>query len=180
MKLTAVWTVLGVVVVALLGMAFLYSGCYDIGADAPHIAPTRWILETLRERSIETRAKAIDVPDLGARAQIAEGARHYGEMCAGCHGAPGNEPSEIRKGLYPPAPDLTRAAPDPAQAFWTVKHGIKMSGMAAWGPTHGDRKVWAIVAFLQALPGMSAEEYDALTRGEEHEHEDGHPEAKGG
>jgi mono/diheme cytochrome c family protein len=40
-----------------------------------------------------------------------------------------------------------------------VKHGIKMTGMPAWGKTHKEEDLWAIVAFTERLPNMSANEY---------------------
>jgi mono/diheme cytochrome c family protein len=93
-------------------------------------------------------------------------------MCTGCHLAPGMDDSEIRHGLNPRPPNLTRFAPDPAEAFWIIKHGIRMTGMPAWGPTHDDQKIWAMVAYLQKQPKMSAGEYQQLTaNAEEHEHD---------
>jgi hypothetical protein len=69
----------------------------------------------------------------------------------------------MRAGLYPRPPNLTRFAPDPAEAFWVIKHGIKMSGLPAWGKTHGDDKIWAMVAYLQQQPKMSVQRYKELT-----------------
>ncbi|AJG16581.1 hypothetical protein RK21_05073 [Pseudomonas plecoglossicida] len=51
---------------------------------------------------------------------------------------------------------------DPAAAFWTIKHGIKATGMPAWGKSMGDEYIWGIVAFLDQLPQMNAEQYKAL------------------
>jgi mono/diheme cytochrome c family protein len=84
-------------------------------------------------------------------------------MCTGCHLAPGARDSEIRPGLYPQPPDLTRSPPpSPARAFWVIKHGIKMTAMPAWGTTHDDAAVWNIVAFLQKLPTLSPGQYQSL------------------
>jgi hypothetical protein len=71
--------------------------------------------------------------------------------------------SELREGLYPRPPNLTRFAPDPAESFWIIKHGLKLTAMPAWGKSHDDQKIWAMVAFLQKQPKMSASEYRALT-----------------
>jgi mono/diheme cytochrome c family protein len=74
------------------------------------------------------------------------------------------EDSEIRPGLYPKPPVLAkRLESDPSRDFWIIKHGIKMSGMPAWGYTHDDDTIWAIVAFLQKLPKLSSAEYQTLT-----------------
>src|SRR5665213_107917 len=128
----------------------IYAGVYDIGADAPHMAPTYWLLEQVRERSIAVRAHGIRAPaDLGDPKRIAAGAGLYADMCSGCHLAPGMERTEISQGLYPAAPQLAlRTGRSAAQEFWIIKHGVKMTGMAAWGRTHNDMLIWDMVAFI--------------------------------
>jgi mono/diheme cytochrome c family protein len=48
---------------------------------------------------------------------------------------------------------------DPKEAFWVIKHGIKMSAMPAWGFSHDDPTIWSMVAFVQKLPAMSPAQY---------------------
>ena len=113
---------------------------------------------------MEVRAKDLSVPDLTGQHMIAEGAEHYAAMCTGCHLAPGIKESETREGLYPRPPNLTQTIiDDPREAFWIIKHGVKMSAMPAWGGTHSDADIWNIVAFLKHMPTMSAVDYRALT-----------------
>jgi mono/diheme cytochrome c family protein len=45
-----------------------------------------------------------------------------------------------------------------------VKHGLKMTGMPAWGVTHNDEQLWDVVAFLRKLPELTAEQYQALVK----------------
>ena len=47
----------------------------------------------------------------------------------------------------------------PREAFWVIKHGIKMSAMPAWGGSHDDATIWSMVAFLQKLPDLSPAQY---------------------
>ena len=153
------------IVLAVIGGAFyLFSGRYNVAADEQHWAMTRWFLATVRNQSIEARIGDIDVPDLSGEQRIRNGAVHYDAMCAGCHLKPGRKNSEIRQGLNPKPPSLVEHAEEPAEAFWVTKHGIRMTGMPAWGETHGDRDIWDIVAFTQRLPELSVEEYENLTR----------------
>jgi mono/diheme cytochrome c family protein len=126
------------------------------------LAFTRYAIGQLRNHSIKSRIASIKVPNLDDPALVAEGAHHYSHMCTGCHLAPDKDESELRKGLYPKPPNLTHFAPKPAVAFWAIKHGIKMSGMPAWGETHSDQKIWAMVAYLQKQPHMSAAHYRQL------------------
>jgi mono/diheme cytochrome c family protein len=152
------------IVVAIIAFfAFAFSGMYQAGADVPHWSITRYAIGMIREHAIEHRVADIKPPSLDDPAMVRLGARHYAEMCTGCHLAPGMGHSELRDGLNPRPPDLTRFAPDPAEAFWVIKHGLKMTAMPAWGATHDDHTIWAIVAFLQKQPRMSADEFHALT-----------------
>ena len=155
---------LGVALAAALGVfAFMWLGMYNMGADSPHWKATVAMLTMMRERSIEKHAASIQVPaDLDDPAIILKGAGQYAAMCAGCHLAPGVSDSEIRPGLYPQPPNLSRVRVDPRQAFWVIKHGIKMSAMPAWGFSHDDATIWSMVAFLQKLPGMTPAEYRAI------------------
>ncbi|HEX7340885.1 MAG TPA: cytochrome c [Rhodanobacteraceae bacterium] len=161
MKFLKKLIVLIILIIIAIGI-WIWSGSYNIGADSPHWAFTRYLISHVRERSIATRASDIKVPDLSSPALIAEGAHHYSDMCTGCHLAPGMGNTEIRQGLYPRPPNLTHFAPDPAEAFWIIKHGIKMTAMPAWGKTHDDQKIWAMVAYLQKQPNMSVERYRQL------------------
>jgi len=152
------------IVIAIIAFfAFAFSGMYQVGADVPHWSITRHAIGMVREHAVERRVADIKRPPLDDPALIKLGAEHYSEMCTGCHLAPGMGHSELRDGLYPQPPNLTRFAPDPAEAFWVIKHGLKMTAMPAWGATHDDHTIWAMVAYLQKQPRMSAAEYQSLT-----------------
>lgn len=155
-------TVLALVALLAAAAAFIWSGVYDIAADAQHTRPVHSILQTLRERSIAARTGNLVAPDLSDPARIRQGAGNYNAMCMGCHLAPGMAETELSKGLYPSPPNLSRASVEAAAAFWVIKHGIKASGMPAWGRSMGDEYIWNMAAFLQELPEMDAGEYDAL------------------
>lgn len=157
-------------------LAFLYSGLYPMGADVPHNALTYWALETMRERSIAQVTKDIDVPvDLDSSGRLLKGGADYNEMCAGCHLNPGRTQSDFTRGLYPEPPNLSLDGETHRHGnhdeglyalrrqFWIIKHGIKASGMPAWGPGHDDERIWNMVAFLQRLPELSPQMYQILT-----------------
>ncbi len=149
-------------VFVVLALGFLFSGVYNIAANDPHYPVVYRALETLRDRSIAVRSKAIEAPDLSDAALIRQGAGNYHAMCTGCHLMPGMAESELYNGLYPQPPNLTQARVEPRRAFWVVKHGIKASGMPAWGKSMEDRYLWGLVAFQQKLPDLTPEAYQAL------------------
>ena len=157
--------VIGLVLVLVAAVAVaIYAGLYNIAADVPHTQPVYWLFETIRQRSVATRARDIVVPhDLDDANRISKGASEYGEMCSGCHLAPGMKRTEISQGLYPRAPELRRGTDlSPAEQFWIVKHGVKLTGMPAWGITHDDELLWDVVAFVRKLPEMTPEQYETL------------------
>ena len=157
----------------LLAAGLFWSGLYNIGADDEHWPPVYAALDILRERSIAVRANKLDVPPLDDPALIRSGAGNYAAMCQGCHRAPGLAASELSLGLYPQPPQLADPArkPEAAHDFWAIKHGIKASGMPAWGRSMKDPYLWGMVAFLQKLPTLSAQQYQELVESSEgHSH----------
>src|SRR5262249_20808025 len=150
----------------LVAAVAIYAGLYNIAADVPHTQPVYWLLETLRERSVAARARDIVVPsNLDDANRISKGAGQYAEMCSGCHLAPGMKRTEISQGLYPRAPELRRGSDvTPAEQFWIVKHGVKMTGMPAWGITHDDELLWDVVAFVRKLPKLTPEQYETMVK----------------
>ncbi|MCW8127693.1 cytochrome c [Microbulbifer halophilus] len=157
------WLLAATIALAAGLAAFIYSGLYPIGADAPHAAATNWALATLRDRSIARASRDTPVPDLEDPELLLSGGPDYNDMCAGCHLKPGRDESDLSIGLYPTPPNLSKRAGDPRHQFWVIKHGIKTSGMPAWGPTHDDERIWAMVAFLQKLPELTPQQYQVLT-----------------
>jgi ketosteroid isomerase-like protein/mono/diheme cytochrome c family protein len=159
--LKTILTILLVLLLLVIGGA--WSGLYSVAADAPHTRPVFALLELLRERSVAARVSAIEVPLLDEEALIRAGAGNYDAMCSGCHLAPDMAETELSRGLYPAPPNLAQSdMVDPAAAFWTIKHGIKTSGMPAWGKSMEDSDIWGMVALLQRLPKMTSKDYRAL------------------
>jgi len=170
--------VIGIVVAVLLLLAvgvvgFAYSGIFDVAATTTDSPMARWVLETTRESSVRKRAERVPVPATFADDQAQGGAKAFDEMCTGCHGAPGRKPFLGAAYMNPPPPDLAKIATerDPQELFWVIKHGLRMTGMPAWGPTHGDEQLWDLVAIVKRLPVLTPDEYKELAEAPAH---DGH------
>ena len=157
---------ISVIVLLIIGyFIFIYSGMYNISAMDHHNKMTLWMMNTVRENSIKHNADdKIKMPVLSDDSLVKMGFVHYREMCVSCHGAPGIKQSEFAEGLYPNPPMLSKVAKDwtPQQLFWITKNGLKMTGMPAFGPTHTDDMIWAIVAFTKKLPTLTREQYQLL------------------
>lgn len=140
----------------------------DVSVTAPHAPAVERGLRAIMESSVRERAKDVRVPanvnlrdpELAARA-----IGHYSAACRTCHGAPGSTPDPWMV-IYPAAPDLTRAevvdAWSDQELFWILKNGVKDTGMMALGPTHKDKDIWAVSAFVRQLPMMTSERYAEL------------------
>lgn len=168
--------------VMLIGAGVVYSGVINVAADDPHGSLIHALLENTRERSIEVRAKDIEVPDLRNAELMRSGAGNYDAMCVGCHLAPGIAATELGQNLYPAPPDLTATdrQGNPAMDFWIIKHGIKSTGMPAWGKSMADPYIWGLVAFIDQLPSLTAMEYRTLvTSSDGHQHGGGETDVQG-
>lgn len=180
---------IAVVILALGGLLVVaYGGLADVAATTPHSDLVEWYLVTARESAIASEVGDLEVPPLDDPALLRTGVEHYHAMCATCHGAPGIEPGEAAQGLNPLPPELHGEDGEegelheesPARTFWIVKHGIKMTGMPAFGPTHSDEDLWAVTALVQELEDMSPTEYAERVRRAGLELSTGHEHAEGG
>lgn len=160
-KVAGVTAFLVLVLLALGGLAFMYSGGYNVAATEGHSGLVQWALETTKDRSIRTRGDNAPEPPPFDSALIVAGFDGFRDMCVQCHGAPGADPGVNGQGLYPKPPELGGEAHEftDGELFWITKHGVKFTGMPAFGPTHADRDLWAVVAFIREMEEMSPDEY---------------------
>jgi len=142
---------------------YAWSGVYNIAATAPHRGITSSFIEILRDRSIAARSDDIQAPDPDDSKAREAGFPHYHGMCRLCHGAPGFQREEFAEGLYPSPPSMTsghiQEKRSPTEIYWIVEHGIKLTGMPAFGPTHSEEELWDTVAFAENVPRMDPEQY---------------------
>jgi mono/diheme cytochrome c family protein len=147
------------------GAAFVLSGVYDVSATEQHTQPVYWLLNETMRRSVKRRSADIAVPPLDDPAILARGVEIYREHCVQCHGAPGVAPEPFALGMTPLPANLALTArewKDPADLYWTVKYGIKMSGMPAWSFRLSEDDLWAVVAFVNRLPAIGPSDYRLL------------------
>ena len=162
MRFLAVIGALAIIVV--IGAAvYLFGGFYDVAASAQDNAGLAWALQHIREASIERHADATPPPALDDPGQVRAGAHAFLERgCVNCHGAPGMTWAKFSEGLNPAPPDLKDVVggEQPAELFWIVKNGIRMTAMPSFGSTGvSDQEIWSIVAFLKKLPTVSDSDF---------------------
>jgi len=86
------------------------------------------------------------------------GAHVYTEMCASCHGVPG-ENVPYAKYMYPVAPQLWQkhahgnvvgvSDDDPGETYWKIKNGIRLSGMPSYQNLLSTDEMWDVALLLK-------------------------------
>lgn len=171
------WTIKTIAWIIALELAalagFALSGLFDVAASSPHWPVTTFALETARDRSIEARAGRVELPGLKDPELPGLGMAHYREMCVLCHGAPGKSRREFAQGLNPIPPDLGSERiqkKTDQELYWIISHGLKMTGMPAFGSTHSPEDRAGLLVILRMMPKMTAWEYEKMPASATHHH----------
>lgn len=183
MTIRITWLRLLALVVAggFAGLAFAWSGLFNVAASSGHWAVTGWLLHYTMQQSVALRSADIEAPPLGDEALVHRGGGHFASGCAPCHGAPGQPQSPIVLKMTPHPPSLVEKVPEweDAELFWILRDGVKFSGMPSWPSAVRHDEIWSVVAFLRRLPQMTPEDYRRYALGETAE-APGSPMAAGG
>jgi mono/diheme cytochrome c family protein len=122
----------------------------------------RWIARRTRIAAIPGDAKTRANPVSNTQEVLADARAHWADHCAGCHANDGSGDTPMGKHMYPPAPDMRNAETQSltdAELFWIIENGVRLTGMPAWGDSHGDgTDSWKLVHFIRRLPALTLEE----------------------
>ncbi len=153
------------VVVALLteaavGLVVIGSGTAPVSADrAPSALETRLLGVALRA-SVARNAAGEREPPPPSADDLTAGAEIYTEMCARCHGGSKADASTLGASFYPPAPSLNgrASAYSERELFWIIKHGIRNTGMPAWGSLLSDDDIHQVAAVVKRFDRLARPE----------------------
>ena len=143
--------------ISLLGAYVLVrSGLIPANADAQPSQIETWLASTSLEATLARVAPTEANPIALTDQNLTEGVQLFAHNCAICHGsAKGSaSPSPIAKGLYqkPPQFGTDGVEDDPeGVSFWKIKHGIRLTGMPAFGYTLSDTQMWTLALFLKHM-----------------------------
>lgn len=164
-------TVVLVVAFLWLGLvAFAYSGTANVAASRDYLPGVKWFFETVSSNSIEQHAReAVERGEITEPAEVTDamlhsGAAEYHAMCVPCHGTPGGERGALGRGMKPEPPDLADVAREMElrEVYWVVHHGIRHTGMPAFGTSHSPEDLWAIATFVERFDEMTMREYERM------------------
>ncbi len=155
------------IAVVVAAAVFFFGGYYNVAATQSDLAIVTWVLEHVREASIERHATETPPISLDDPKIVQAGARAFATRgCVNCHGGPGTPWAKFSEGIKPDPPDLKDVVKElePAEIFWVVRNGINMTGMPGFALVKvPDQEIWTIAAFVKKLPSISEADYKAWT-----------------
>lgn len=154
--LLGILTALIVIVVA--GFAYVRLGFVDPRADIPVNSLEKAIAMPSLDASVDRRAPKVANPVDPSDANLIAGMKIYQAHCANCHGDVTHSRGMLADALYPRAPQFVEDAPDMPeyQNFYIIQHGVRLSGMPAWGRSLSKVQIWEATTFLSHMNRLSA------------------------
>jgi len=149
--------ILGVIVTLLIiilgGLGFAVLGFFPTTANvAPPRLEKRLAMGTV-DASMERHAPRVTNPVPPTDQNLEDGMKLYTMNCALCHGGLDLKPASLANSLYPPSPNLPTHPPDDPEwhLFYTIRTGIRYTGMPAWDKTLSEQDIWKITSLLSHL-----------------------------
>ncbi len=133
------------------------AGLMPANADAKPPRLERWMAKTSLHAALAREAPAAPNPVALNDANLIAGIKLYAANCAVCHGAADGKPSNVALGLYQKPPQLAKdgVEDDPdGVTYWKVDHGIRFTGMPAFGRSLTDQQLWQLALFLKHMDAL--------------------------
>jgi len=148
---------LGVIVtlltLVLVALGFAMLGFFPTAANVepPHLE-RRLAMGTV-DASMERHAPRVTNPLMPNDQNLEDGMKIFTMNCAGCHGTLDRKPVTFGSSFYPPAPNLVSDPPDDPewQTFYTIRTGIRYTGMPAWEKNLSEQDIWKVTMFLSHM-----------------------------
>ena len=147
------------VVLALAVYLAVEAGLVPANADAKPSHIERWMAKTSLHAVLAREAPGTPNPVPLNDENLIAGIKLYAANCAVCHGAADAKPSNVARGLYQKPPQLAKdgVEDDPeGVTYWKVAHGIRLTGMPAFGPNLNGTQLWQLTLFLKHMDGLPA------------------------
>jgi mono/diheme cytochrome c family protein len=140
-----------ILILGVLGYAML--GFFPTAANvAPGHMESRLAMGAV-DASMERHAPRITNPLTPTDQNLEDGMKLYTMNCALCHGGLDRKPSTLATSLYPPPPNLISDPPDDPEwhVFYTIRTGVRYTGMPSWDKTLSEQDIWKITMLLSHL-----------------------------
>jgi thiosulfate dehydrogenase len=145
------------ILLAIGGYLFVSTGTLPAGQDVTPGRLEKWAARTSLRATVRREARALSSPFQPNDENLMAGIALYRTHCQVCHGGPDAEASSIAKGLSPKGPQLAKdgVEDDPEGViYWKVAHGIRFTGMPAFGKSLDERDLWKVTLFLKHMEAL--------------------------
>jgi thiosulfate dehydrogenase len=146
-------------VTALVGSGYFFvtSGALPAGQDSKPGGLETWAARTSLRATMRREARGLVSPLQPTDENLTTGVALYRAHCQVCHGGPDGALSKIASGLTPRPPQLAKhgVEDDPeGTIYWKVAHGIRFTGMPAFGETLSTREMWQVALFTKHMDSL--------------------------
>lgn len=153
MRKFIVGLVIGILLVPFGFYIYLRSGNAPVATSAPPMPMERFLVRTAMHATIDSHETPIHLTTV-SNDSLTDGAKLYVQNCAVCHGIPGQPPSAVAKGMYPHPPQFFRPNArkiddPPAEVYWKVKNGIRLTGMPGFERSLNDGQLLDLTGFIE-------------------------------
>ena len=134
-----------------LGLALL--GFLPTRANSAPPEMERHIAMSALDNSVERHAPRVTNPLTPTDQNLEDGMKLYTMNCALCHGGLDRKPSPLATSFYPPPPNFISDPPDDPEwhIFYTIRTGVRYTGMPAWDKALTEPDMWKITMLLSHL-----------------------------
>ena len=150
-----------VLILAVIGIAVLGLFPTPANVEPPHLE--RHLAMSAVDASMDRHAPRVSNPLMPNDQNLIDGMKLYTMNCALCHGGLDRKPSTLAASFYPPPPNLVSDPPDDPEwhIFYTIRTGVRYTGMPAWDKTLTPDEMWKITMFLSHMDKLppGAQEY---------------------
>ncbi|HXY00040.1 MAG TPA: cytochrome c [Candidatus Limnocylindrales bacterium] len=148
---------LGIIVTLLAlilgGLGFVMLGFFPTAANVTPPRLEHRLANTAMDASMERHAPHVVNPLTPTDQNLIDGMKLYTMNCALCHGGFDRKPSSLAGSFYPPPPDLIDDPPDDPEwhIFYTIRTGVRYTGMPAWDKTLSEQDMWKLTMLLSHM-----------------------------
>ena len=171
--------IVALLVLVLCGLGFALLGFFPTAAN---VEPPHWeqhLAMSAADASMERHAPRVTNPLMPNEDNLIQGIKLYTMNCALCHGSLDHKPSTLANSFYPPPPNLVADPPDDPEwhIFYTIRTGVRYTGMPAWDKTLTNDDMWKITMFLSHMDKLppAVQEYWKTSFGTDPEPENKEP-----
>ena len=136
--------------------SYLRLGLADVPADVKPSSIENRLTSLAVRAAVRHNAPKTEDPFPPTDENLIAGGILYVNGCAGCHGQPGKPPGEEDPEYSRPPKFAKDASPySEPEMLWVIKHGVRRTGMSAYGPFYSEKEMWNLAAFVKRMQNLS-------------------------